>query len=388
MERVSGAPPLAGTRVISLAEQYPGPYCTLLLADLGAEVILVERPRGGDPARGPRGSSAFFEALARGKRSLTLDLKHPAGAHVLWQLLARADVLVEGFRPGVLARLGFGAETVLARAPRLVYCSISGYGQDGPYRERAGHDLSYQALAGLVAAAGGDPTAYRPPLAIGDLSSGTFAAFGIVVALLHRERSGAGQRLDVSMTDGLVSWMGTVLEPLLNGREREAWAGPAEPAYGVFRCADGRHLSLSIAHEDHFWRNLCDVLGLPGLGPLGGRERRARAAELRHFLAERLATRSRDEWTELLARANVAAGPVLEPAEVIGDAQLRARGLFVSSKTEAGERSHVAHPLRLSASPPRAPSPAPALGEHTEAILRELGYDSQAIGALRRDGAI
>lgn len=378
---------LDGIRVVSLAEQYPGPYCTLLLADLGADVILVERPAGGDPARGPGGMSGFFRALNRGKRSLAVDLKQPAGLELCWELLGTADVLVEGFRPGVVARLGLGREVVLERLPRLVYCSISGYGQDGPYRARPGHDLSYQALAGLLAGLPPDASSAPSPVAVGDLSSAMFAAFGIVGALLERERSGEGQYVDVSMTDGLVSWMGTALEPVLNGGR--GFGGLGEPAYGVFRCGDGAALTLSIAHEDHFWRNLCGVLGLDDVAGLHGGERRARRDELRGRIAERLATESRDHWVTTLERADVPAGPVLSLEEVTRDPHLRARGLFVADRAGGpARRWHVAHPLKLSRTPPLGPGPVPALGEHTAEILRELGRGPDEVRALEATGAI
>jgi crotonobetainyl-CoA:carnitine CoA-transferase CaiB-like acyl-CoA transferase len=376
---------LSGIRVVSLAQQYPGPYCTMLLADLGADVILVERPHRGDPARV---LESFFGALNRGKRSVTLDLKQERGREICWELLETADVLVEGFRPGVMERLGLDPERVLGRLPELVYCSISGYGQDGPYRTRAGHDLSYQALAGLLAGwLDDEPEAYRSPLAIGDLSSAMFAAFGIVAALLQRERGGGGQYVDVSMTDGLVSWMGTALEPILNGRSAGGIGG--EPAYGVFRCGDGRALTLSIAHEDHFWRNLCEAIGRPDLAELDALARRARREELRKLIAEQLQSRPRDQWVEVLERADVPVGPALSLQEVSDDPHLRARGLFVASEARAGERRwHVAHPLKLSRAPVRPPSPAPALGQHTEEVLRELGHDAPEIERLRQSRTI
>lgn len=381
-------PLLPGIRIVSLAQQYPGPYCTMLLADLGADVILVEQPGRGDPARGAGGLSPFFSALNRGKRSLTLDLKHEQGRALCWELLESADVLVEGFRPGVMERLGFGREEVLERLPRLVYCSISGYGQDGPYRSRSGHDLSYQALAGLLARSlDGDATAYQSPLAVGDLSSAMFATVAIVGALLHREREGGGQYIDVSMTDGLVSWMGTALEPVLNGVERGEGGG-GEPAYGTFRCGDGRYLTLSIAHEDHFWRSLCEQIHRPDLAGLRGPERRKRRDELRAVIAAALETAPRDHWVEALAAANVAAAPVLSLAEVVEDPHLRARGMFVADGPSADAHWYVANPLKFSGAPTVPPSPAPALGEHTDAILRELGHDDAAIGRLRADGVL
>ena len=378
---------LSGITVISLAQQYPGPYCTMLLSDLGADVVLVEQPDGGDPARGADGLGSFFSALNRGKRSITLNLKNDDGIAIFWELLETADVVVEGFRPGVMERLGFGQNEVRERFPQLVYCSISGFGQDGPYRSRAGHDLSYQALAGLLASSiETDARNYSSPLAIGDLSSAMFATVGIVGALLHRERSGTGEYVDVSMSDGLLSWMGTSLEPVLNGVEQRA--GSREPAYGVFLCGDGKYISLSIAHEDHFWRPLCEQLGRPDLSELRGGERRARRDELREIIADRLAHDSRDHWVELLAAANVATGPVLSLSEVVEDPHNRAREMFVSGGDGSDRQWYVAHPLKFAETQAREPSPAPQLGQHTDVILRELGHGGADIERLREGGAL
>jgi crotonobetainyl-CoA:carnitine CoA-transferase CaiB-like acyl-CoA transferase len=381
---------LDGYRVISMAEQYPGPYCTMLLADMGADVILVERPGRGDPARGPDGMSDHFAAISRNKRSMTVDAKTEEGRAIVRRLVEGADVLVEGFRPGVMARLGLDYPALRAVNERLVYCSISGYGQDGPYRDRPGHDLSYQALAGVLAShiPAGEFTG-RPGVAIGDLSSAMFAALGILAALLARQATGRGQYIDVSMTDGLVSWMGTALTALLNRRAGEE-PGPrlGEPAYGVFRCADEKYLTLSIAHEDHFWRNLCGVLERPDLAELSGSERRARREELTRWCAEALSTRPRDHWVELLTRADVAAGPVYSLGEVVRDPHLVGRGLFGRLGEDPDAPAYVNQPLRFSDTPATVRRPPPRLGEHTEEILAELGYGPDAVGALRSQSVI
>jgi crotonobetainyl-CoA:carnitine CoA-transferase CaiB-like acyl-CoA transferase len=213
-----------------------------------------------------------------------------------------------------------------------------------------------------------------------------FATVGIVGALLHRERSGTGEYVDVSMSDGLLSWMGTSLEPVLNGVEQRA--GSREPAYGVFLCGDGKYISLSIAHEDHFWRPLCEQLGRPDLSELRGGERRARRDELREIIADRLAHDSRDHWVELLAAANVATGPVLSLSEVVEDPHNRAREMFVSGGDGSDRQWYVAHPLKFAETQAREPSPAPQLGQHTDVILRELGHGGADIERLREGGAL
>ena len=207
-------PPLAGVRVVSLAEQYPGPFATMLLADLGADVILVERPAGGDPTRAYPG---FFDSMARGKRSITLDLKSDDGRTRLWELLGTADVLLEGYRPGTLARLGFGPDTVLGRHADLLYVSISGYGQTGPNRARTGHDLTYQAEAGMLYEHLPPAAPAAPPsLALGDLSSALFAVQGVLTGLLRRERTGVGGQVDVAMVDCLTTMLAAHAGPVLN----------------------------------------------------------------------------------------------------------------------------------------------------------------------------
>jgi crotonobetainyl-CoA:carnitine CoA-transferase CaiB-like acyl-CoA transferase len=362
--------PLSGYVVLSLAEQYPGPYATLLMADMGADVILVERPAGGDPSRQ---FPAFYEALNRNKRSVALDLKSPDGREALLRLVRTADVLLEGYRPGTMGRLGLGPEVLHEANPGLVIASISGFGQDGPYRDRPAHDLSYQATAGMLHEfVSQNRTGPVSQLAIGDLSSAMFATVGVLAALLQRAGSGRGAHVDVSMTDGLVSWMTTQLVPVLNG---EPLAGiEHEPGYGLFRAADGL-ISLSVAHEDWFWRPLCDVLGMQDVAALTGPERIAREEELRGRIGEVLGTRPRDEWVSALDAAGVPVGPVHTLEEVADDPHVQARGLLVDIPSDGirPQRRHVRQPLVFDgvASPPTRH--VPGLGEHTEEVLGAAG---------------
>lgn len=362
--------PLEGVRIVSLAEQYPGPYATLLLADLGADVILVERPGSGDPARQ---FPAFFTALNRNKRSVALDLKTAAGREALAALVRDADVFLDGFRPGKLAAIGAGYEQLSAINPRLIHVSISGYGLDGPYRERTGHDLSYQGLAGLLAAQAqaGKPGPV-PSLPIADVLSALFAAIAVLSALAGRQASGRGTQVDVSMSDALVSVMTIYLAPLMNG----APIGELirEPAYDTFACADGALLTLSVAHEDWFWAPLCEALGMPGHARLKGPERVERRDELHDAIAARLASAPRAHWAAAFDAGGVPWGPVNRLEEVIDDPHFRARGLFQSiERADGRSERHVVQPLKFRDAVTRILRPSPALGEHTDEVLRSLG---------------
>ena len=356
---------LQGLRILTLAEQYPGPYATLLLADLGADVIIVERPAGGDPSRM---SPEFHAALNRNKRSVALNLKDEADKASLVTLIGSADVFMEGYRPGTLERLGFGYRQVSAIKPAIVYASISGFGQSGPYRDRPAHDLSYQAVAGLLAqrAASGSTRLPEGP-ALGDLSSGMFAVIGILSALLQRTRTGKGQHIDVSMTDGLVSWMSIQLGQVLNGGANRPLI--SEPAYGLFKTADGKLLSLSIAYEDWFWTALCAVLGLAAGAGLTGAQRADDAPRLRDRIAEIVATETLATWTRRFDKAGVPWAPVQDLAEVAADPHFAARGMFSKVPTRDGERSYVAQPLLFDGVRPAPSRDVPGLGEHNAELL-------------------
>lgn len=367
--------PLSGLVVLSLAEQYPGPYATLLMADLGADVILIERPSGGDPARQFPG---FYEALNRNKRSVILDLKSKQGRVDLLRLVETADVLLEGYRPGTMDRLGIGVDNLHKVNPQLVIASISGFGQDGPYRDRPAHDISYQASAGMLHELLADNrTGPITDLAIGDLSSGMFATVGVLSALLQRDRTGKGSHVDVSMTDGLVSWMSTQLVPRLNNQSPAGLEH--EPGYGVFRTADGL-IALSVAHEDWFWKPLCAVLGMDDAASYTGEERIANECELRNRLSDVLATKTRDEWVASLVEAGVPVGPVHSLDDAANDPQIQAREMVVkvpaSGRRQA--RQHVRQPLRFDGVAYGPTRHVPGLGEHTEEVLGRAEAGSQA----------
>jgi crotonobetainyl-CoA:carnitine CoA-transferase CaiB-like acyl-CoA transferase len=389
----------AGLRFLDLSRLLPGPYCSLLFADLGAEVIKVEEPGRGDYARrtppywGESEVGAYFLLLNRNKKSVSIDLKAEAGKAIFRRLARTADVLLESFRPGVMDRLGLGWEVLHAENPRLVYCAISGYGQDGPYRGLVGHDVNYMGYAGALSVTGprhGAPL--TPGVQVADLGGGALmAAFSIAAALHHRQETGQGQFVDVSMTDGVVSWLIPHLAAFFATgrvpRRAESRVNGGWPCYGVYETADGGHVTLG-ALEPQFWSNFCRLVGREDLRPLQHVEGEARdrvEEELRRLFR----TRTRAEWVTLLHEADVCAGPVLNLDEVVRDPQLVQRGLFTAVEhPKLGLVPQVAFPVQMSRTPGRVLTPPPELGEHTDEVLRGLGYDRATIADLRRDGVV
>jgi crotonobetainyl-CoA:carnitine CoA-transferase CaiB-like acyl-CoA transferase len=386
--------PLDGLRVLDLTRLLPGPFATLVLADLGADVVKIEDPRGGDylrwmpPLAGEQ--SAAYHALNRNKRSVALDLRLPEGAEALRRLVRSADVVVESFRPGVLERLGLGFDALRAVNPRIVLCSITGYGQDGPYAARAGHDLDYCAIAGVLALSGPPERPMPLGVQVGDLAGGAWPAVaGILAALVRRGASGEGAHVDVSMTEGALALLGMSLAvaaargaPLARGREQLS-GGAA--CYDVYRTKDGRFVALG-ALEPKFFEAFCAAAGRPELADRqlddGGGGPRAELEAL-------FASRTRDEWAALAASHDVCLAPVLEGDEPRADPQLVARGAFVSVDTpwEGRAMPGVASPIRIRGvtAPLR---PAPRLGEHSEEILLGAGLTADELAALRAAGVL
>lgn len=394
-DRQSGPahPPLHGIRVLDLTRLLPGPYAGEMLAELGADVIKVEEPGQGDGGRAAppffAGRAAGFEAINGGKRSIVLNLKHPSGRAALLRLVDSADILLEGFRPGTLARLDLAHATLLARNPRLIICAITGYGQAGPYHQRAGHDLNYMGYAGLLAQLarpGAPPHAPGPQLA--DVAGGAMmAVIGILAALVARGASGQGQVVDVAMLDGCMALAPRDMAFVARGvGETNPGAGRlsgALPCYHTYEAADGRYVTLA-ALEAKFWLEFCRRVGRPDLearhAPRDDDERAATIAEL----AALFRTKTRDEWVALLAATDSCVGPVNSLAEAQADPQVRARAV-VTDLAHGSPRVRSV-PL-LSATPPRTLGRAPDLGEHTIAVLAEAGYTSAEITALLSAGA-
>lgn len=375
---------LQGLLVVDLTRHLPGPYATQVLVDLGARVVKVEAPPAGDPVRaipphGPDGVSAAFRALNQGKESVAVDLKRPRGAELVRALAARADVLVEGFRPGVIDRLGLGPAALQAINPRLVFCSISGYGQDGPYRDRSGHDLNYEAYAGMVSInADRAGTPVTPGFQSGDLLAAFGALTGILAALVERQATGRGRVVDACMLDTLVSVQGLHLVGHLNGGRAVPGAMPlsgAFPCYRLYRCQDGGHVALA-ALEPRFWETFCDIVGRADW------VERQHDPSLHPDVEALFVTRPRDEWRFILEGADCCLAPVLTYDEVPDDPQVAARGLVSTERT--------APPVRFQGVPLPGPRPVAARpGEHGRTVCSELlGLDDAAIDGLVADGAV
>jgi crotonobetainyl-CoA:carnitine CoA-transferase CaiB-like acyl-CoA transferase len=375
--------PLEGIRVVSLALQYPGPFATLLLGDHGADVLVVERPDDGDPTRAFPG---FHGALGRGKRSVALDLKQEGGRRALRALLTDADALLEGFRPGTMARLGFAAEDVTREHPALVYVSVSGFGQTGPNAARPGHDLTYQAEAGMhYEHLPPAPPPPPPSLAQGDLAAGMFVAQAVLAGIVQRGRTGRGCVVDVAMTDCLTSLLAAHVGPVVNGTGPPGF--PYEPGYGVFVTADGAHLALGVAHEDHFWRALCDLTGMAEDRELTSPERFAAHERLHKALAAAIERRPLAEWEGAFAAADVPFGTVRSLEELPRTPQAVARGMFGSVESPAGPLLAVRQPLIVDGATPGPRRGTPLIGEHTSEALREAGVDQAQLAELIGCGA-
>lgn len=387
---------LQGIRILDLSRAVPGPYCTMLLADLGADVIVVEEatPPDGRRAHAPPVIDAAASArdpLRRNKRSIRLNLKHAEGHALFVELARRADVVLEGFRPGVMKRLALDYPALSAVNPRLVYCSLSGYGQDGPYASLVGHEIDYIAMAGALSMIGrpGTPPAI-PMNLIADLSAGgLMAAFSIVVALLARHQTGRGQYIDHAITDGVLSLLTRAAGQRLAGG---ALPQPgcdritgALPHYDVYACKDGKYLAIGPL-EPWFHRNLCEALGVELVPERAGPDDRERArAELRARLLER----SRDDWFALLRDRDTCVAPVLDLDEALAEPHHRARGMCVEIQHPTlGPIPMIGVGPKLSATPGSIRSLGPPPGAHTDAVLAELGLDATAIARLRETVAV
>jgi crotonobetainyl-CoA:carnitine CoA-transferase CaiB-like acyl-CoA transferase len=403
--------PLAGIRVLDLSRVLAGPWCTQTLADLGADVIKVERPGTGDDTRGwgppflkgrdgqDTAESAYYLGANRNKRSITVDLAKPAGQALLKRMAAQCDVFVENFKVGDMARYGLDAATLLADHPALVYCSITGFGQTGPYRDRAGYDYAVQGLGGLMSVTGerddlpgGGPQ--KVGVAVSDLFTGLYATVAILAALRHRDATGRGQQIDMALLDTQVAMLANLGANYLTTGVAPQRAGNAHQnivPYQVFEVADG-HLILAVGNDGQFAK-FCEVAGLTELARDPRFIRNADRVRHRDTLIPQLASvmrsRTRADWLDSLERAKVPCGPINDLQEVFADPQVQARKMVVPlTHPLAGQVSLVGSPLKFAATPVRYRHPPPLLGQHTEAVLAEFGIDAEALAQLRTQGAI
>ena len=393
--------PLDGILVLDFSRVLSGPYCTMQLADLGARVIKIEQPGRGDDTRawGPpfvHGESSYFLSINRNKESIALDLKHPASPRIIDALLDRADVLVENFRPGTMERLGFGYGDVSARRPRIVYCSISGFGQTGPRRGEPGYDAVMQAEGGLMSVTGDrDGPPFRLGVAIADLATALFAVQGILAALVAREKTGRGQLVDVGMFDtvaSLLTYQAGIVFATGSSPGRMGNQHPSIAPYDTFATADGEFV-LAVGNDEQF-RRMAALVGEPALA--ADERFTTNSARVHHYAILRAELRrifarwKRDEIVRALTDAGVPCGAVRNVTEVLADPQLAAREMIVPmSHPVAGDIRVLGNPVKLSSTPPEFRSAPPALGQHTDAVLKnDVGLTDADIAQLRRDGAI
>jgi crotonobetainyl-CoA:carnitine CoA-transferase CaiB-like acyl-CoA transferase len=377
-------PPLAGVRVVALEQAVAAPFCSRQLADLGADVVKIERPDGGDFARGYDGAlnglATYFVWLNRGKRSIVCDLKTAAGLEVAARLIARADVFLHNLAPGAVERLGFGYDALAGRLPRLVWCGISGYGPDGPYRHKKAYDLLVQAEAGVLSVTGTPDAPAKVGVSIADIASGMYAHSSILAALINRDRTGRGERIDVSMLECLVEWMVPLVYKWHGTGEVPARVGMRHNMivpYGVYACADGS-VNFGIQNERE-WQRFCgDVLGRPDIAGddrFCSNERRLRnRATLEPIIEAEFSRRSRLEVIASLDRAGIANAAVNDVSDLMGHPQLAARDRWQRVQTPAGPVPAFVPPHNLAGVPPSM-GDVPALGQHTQEILAEIGMD-------------
>ncbi len=384
-------------KMLDLSRLLPGPYCSLLLADLGMEVLKIEDPELGDYSRkmglmGKR-DSAFFLSLNRNKKSMTLNLKKKEGKEIFYNLIETYDIVLEGFRPGVMDRLGIGYHDLEKKNPRVILCSLSGYGQDGPYRERSGHDVNYIGLGGVLDIIGqknGDPIV--PGVQIADIGGGgMMAAIAILAAAVHRERTGKGQYLDISMFDGVISWLSMHAGKYFMDQELpkrgEMQLSGRYACYQVYRTKDGRHMSLG-ALEPKFWKNFCEAIGREDLiykQFIEGEERLRIIEEIQNLFK----TKNQEEWIEFVKNVDACCEPILTFEEVFQHPQVVHRQMVTEYEHPVeGKVRQVGNPIKSSQFPHEIRTPSPAWGEHTMEVLKAIGYSEEEIKHFKEVKAI
>jgi crotonobetainyl-CoA:carnitine CoA-transferase CaiB-like acyl-CoA transferase len=372
----------------------------MMLGDFGAEIIKVERPGAGDDTRhwGPpfvAGESAYYLSINRNKRSITVDFGQEAGREIVYALARTADVAIENFRPGTADRIGIGYERLRQENPRIVYCSISGFGQEGPYRDYPGYDALAQAMSGMMSISGEpDGTPMKHGMSIADIGAGMWAAFAIVSALLARERTGEGQAIDISLLDAQLSWLTYAAGNFFATGENPGRFGSAHPSivpYQPFATADG-YLMLAVGN-DRLWQRFCDIVGEPELATQPGFATSAERVINREAVIDRIAAimrkRTTEEWLRMLGEAGIPAGPINTVAQALTDPHVLAREMVVTlDHPTVGQVRATGIPAKLSATPGETQSAPPLLGEHTDEVLGSLGYSARDIARLRDEGVI
>jgi crotonobetainyl-CoA:carnitine CoA-transferase CaiB-like acyl-CoA transferase len=393
---------LEGIRVLDLSQYEPGAFCTMILGDLGADIVKVENPAKDDSWRAkvgdPFGSNAVestraFDTLNRNKKSIALNLKTTEGRQIFYKLSQKADVILESFRPGVTKRINIDYDTIRQIAPRLIYCSLSGYGQNGPYMNFVGHDINYLAMAGLLGLIGkkDGPPILPPTTILGDFAGGALhAAVGILAALVTRERTGKGQYLSVAMTDGvlaLLSWEASryLSTGIVPKRGEMKWTGML-PYYNVYETKDRKYITIACT-ESHFWEPLCKILGHKKLIPY--QHVTEKRLEIAQIFKDTFLTKTRDEWFNLLATEGIPIAKVYDFEEVFNDPQLIHEQMFVDLGSVGYPNiKQIGIPIKLATTPGSIRSIAPLQGQHTRQILAEIGYDELEIEKLYNEGII
>jgi crotonobetainyl-CoA:carnitine CoA-transferase CaiB-like acyl-CoA transferase len=377
---------LEGIKILDLSRLFPGPYCSMILADLGAEVLRIEDRRFA-------GEGPGMPTVMRNKRHMTLNLKHPQAKDIFYRLSREADVMLEGFRPGVTARLGIDYESIKKINEKIIYCSVTGYGQDGPYRNMVGHDVNYLSFGGVLGLngeAGGDPVI--PPIQVADMAAGGMnAALGIMAALIARQRTGRGQYIDISMLDGIVAMLPFPASLLwgLGGSPRrgDTLLSGRYPCYSVYETREGGFISIG-ALEPRFWEALCRKLGREDFIPIQYDEG-DKKEEMFSFLRAAFKIKTREEWLEEFKDVDVCLGKVLSLEETLGDPQVVSRGMVTDfADPRKGKMRFLSSPLKLSDTPPDIRTAPADFGEHTEEVLGELGFNADQIEELKKSGAV
>ena len=388
---------LNGVKVLDLSRLLPGPYCTLMMADYGAEVIKIEEPGNGDYIRWRKpaieGIGARHLTINRNKKSVELNLKTDEGKEIFKKLAAEADVILESFRPGVMDRLGLGYEEISKINEGIVYCSLTGYGQTGPYRDLPGHDVNYigySGILGLIGEKDGKPVI--PGVQVADLGGGALMALsGICIALFHKERTGKGQYIDVSMMDGAVTWLyAAASDYFASGKTPQRGSNRLDghfAFYNVYETKDHKYLSVGAA-EAKFWKRICELVGKTEWielheGPEEVQE------YLKKELTELFKQKDQKEWLDLLAMEDTCVGPVNDIEQIFTDPQIMEREMFKEMEHPiAGAIRQIGFPIKFSHTPGKLHSHAPILGEHTEEFLLQLGYTNENINSFRNSGVI